>query len=71
MGNARVMLDKIAGCAIVPPEPDRIAEAVINCMRYYPRIEERAAAERFSLDSTFVRLLEIYRQVLDRARGER
>lgn len=71
VGDARVMLEKIAGCAIVPPEPERIAEAVINCMRYYPRIEGRAAAERFSLDTTVARLQEIYRQVLDRARGER
>lgn len=70
VGDARVMLETIAGCAIVPPEPARIAEAVVNCLRYYPRIDGRAVAERFSLERTVARLREIYEQVLDGWKGK-
>jgi teichuronic acid biosynthesis glycosyltransferase TuaC len=65
VGDVRVMLEKIAGCAIVSPDPDTIAGAVVDCLLRHPRVHGREAVERFSLAGTAGKLMEIYRTLLD------
>lgn len=68
VGDARVMLEGIAGCAIVPPDSERIAEALRVALRSPRRVAGRAAMEKYSLANSARALVALYRDVVERRR---
>ena len=64
VGDARVMLGGIAGCAVVPSDPARIAESLRTALRSPRRVHSRAAMEKYSLANTAGALVEVYRRVV-------
>lgn len=68
VGDARVMLEKIPGCGIVPPDPERIADALSVALSSPRRVASRAAMKQYSLENTARQLVELYGQVVARHR---
>ncbi len=65
VGDARVMLGGIAGCAVVPDDPSEIAAALRNALTSPRRVASRAAMEKFSLENTAASLKTLYRTVVE------
>jgi teichuronic acid biosynthesis glycosyltransferase TuaC len=68
VGDARVMLEGIAGCAIVPPEPERIAEVLRTVLTSPRRIAGRDAMQKYSLTNTARTLVDLYKRVIEEHR---
>jgi glycosyltransferase involved in cell wall biosynthesis len=68
VGDARVMLHGIAGCAIVPPDPERIAESLRAALASPRRVAGREAMRPYSLENTARQIVELYRGVIERHR---
>jgi glycosyltransferase involved in cell wall biosynthesis len=66
VGDARFMVEGIAGCAIVPPEAEGIARALRAALSSPRRTASRDQMRRFSLDHTAQALIELYRRVVAR-----
>jgi glycosyltransferase involved in cell wall biosynthesis len=60
VGDARVMLGGIPGCAIVPPDPGAIAAALAAALRSPRRVSAREAMQRYSLENTASQLVALY-----------
>jgi len=60
VGDARVMLGGIPGCAIVPPDPGAIAAALAAALRSPRRVSAREAMKRYSLENTASQLVALY-----------
>jgi glycosyltransferase involved in cell wall biosynthesis len=65
VGDARVMLERIPGCAIVPPEPERIAEALRTVLASPRRVASRDAMHKYSLANTANALVGLYEKVIE------
>jgi glycosyltransferase involved in cell wall biosynthesis len=65
VGDARVMLEGIAGCAIVPPDPERIAQALRVALHSPRRVAGRAAMEKYSLANSAKALVALYQKVVE------
>ena len=68
VGDARVVLDGIPACAIIEPEPVRIASALEKALSGPRRVESRSRMESYSLRAGIRALLDVYAKVL--ANGE-
>ncbi len=68
VGDARVMLEGVAGCGIVPPDPERIADALSVALSSPRRIAGREAMKKFSLENTAQALVALYRRVIEEHR---
>ncbi len=66
VGDARKMLQGIDGCAVVPPDPEKIADAVVQCLQNFSRVDSRDRMMIYSLTNTAKRLLDIYDEILER-----
>lgn len=64
VGDARVMLSGISGCAIVGPEPSAIAEALHQALESPRRVTSRQTMQRFSLENTAQQLRALYDRVV-------
>ncbi|HEX5131981.1 MAG TPA: glycosyltransferase family 4 protein [Candidatus Krumholzibacteria bacterium] len=60
VGDARVVLEGVPGCAIIEPDPARIAQALATALAGPRRVEARARMEAYSLRRGTAQLLEIY-----------
>ncbi len=69
VGDARVILQGIAGCAIVPADPAAIAEALHTALKSPRRVAGREAMRKYSLENTAAALVDLYRDVIARHRG--
>jgi len=69
VGDAREVLDGADGCEIVPPEPGGIAEALERVLSPPRRVHTRERMQRYSLESTAKRVVEVYEGVLGRQTG--
>ncbi|HXV13737.1 MAG TPA: glycosyltransferase family 4 protein, partial [Candidatus Krumholzibacteria bacterium] len=65
VGDARVMLEGVAGCAIVPPDPERIADALRVVLRSPRRVAGRGAMEQYSLANSAKALVALYQRVIE------
>ena len=68
VGDARVMLQGIAGCALVPPDPERIAESLHTALASPRRVAGREAMRPYSLENTARQIVGLYEQVVARHR---
>ncbi|MDH3198212.1 MAG: glycosyltransferase family 4 protein [Candidatus Krumholzibacteria bacterium] len=66
VGDAKIVLDGIEGCYIVEPDPARIAEALGRALAGARRVASRERMAAFSLEQTAGRLVEIYREIMER-----
>ncbi len=64
VGDARVVLDGIPGCAIIEPEPVHIASALEKVLSGPRRVESRDRMESYSLRVGIRALLDVYGRVL-------
>ena len=69
VGDARVVMDGIAGCRIVEPDPDRIAEALRGALAAPRRVQGRERMHVYSLDTVAQALIALYGRVVERHRG--
>jgi glycosyltransferase involved in cell wall biosynthesis len=65
VGDASVMLAGVAGCAIVAPDPARIADTLNTTLRSSRRVAGRDAVETYSLENTARTLVALYRKVVE------
>ena len=63
VGDARVVLERIPGCGIVPPDPERIADALSVALSSPRRVAGREAMMKYSLDNTARQIIALYRRV--------
>jgi teichuronic acid biosynthesis glycosyltransferase TuaC len=70
VGDARVVLGGVAGCAIVDPDPERIAAALRVALGAPRRVEGRGRMESYSLQRS-VRELQVIYSRLSRERRRR
>ena len=63
VGDARVMLSGIPGCAIVKPDPNIIAEALHAALNSPRRVAAREAMQRYSLENTAKQLVALYERL--------
>ena len=63
VGDARVMLSGIPGCAIVKPDPNAIAEALHAALNSPRRVASREAMQRYSLENTAKQLVALYERL--------
>ncbi len=63
VGDARVVLDSIAGCAVVPPDPARIADALRTALSSPRRVAGRDAMQKYSLANTARQIVALYQRV--------
>ena len=70
VGDARVVLEGVSGCAIVDPDPARIAAALATALAGPRRVEGRERMDAYSLQRSVRELQEIYGRVR-RDRGRR
>jgi glycosyltransferase involved in cell wall biosynthesis len=68
VGDARAMLDGIAGCAVVDADPARIAEALRTALASPRRVAGREKMRRYSLENTAQSLVALYRETTERHR---
>ncbi len=68
VGDARVMLAKVPGCAIVPPDPAQIAESLRTALASPRRVAGREAMKPYSLENTAKSLVDLYRRVVEEHR---
>jgi teichuronic acid biosynthesis glycosyltransferase TuaC len=66
VGDARVMLEGIAGCAVVEADPSRIAEALRTALASPRRVAGRGQMQRYSLQNTAQSLVSLYRSTMER-----
>ena len=66
VGDARVMLEGIAGCAVVEADPSRIAEALRTALASPRRVAGRDRMQRYSLQNTAQSLVSLYRGTMER-----
>jgi glycosyltransferase involved in cell wall biosynthesis len=63
VGDAPERLSGVAGCHVSPPEPDALADALIQALAHGRSREARAAVEPLSLERVAKRVLGVYREV--------
>jgi glycosyltransferase involved in cell wall biosynthesis len=68
VGDARVMLENITGCGIVPPDPERIAEMLHAALSSPRRVVSRDAMTKYSLENTAQTLVALYQRVVQEHR---
>lgn len=68
VGDARVMLNGIAGCSVVAGDPSRIAEALRTALASPRRVAGREKMQRYSLQNSAQTLVGLYRTTLERHR---
>jgi glycosyltransferase involved in cell wall biosynthesis len=66
VGDARVMLNGIAGCAVVEADPSRIAAALQTALASPRRIAGRDKVLRYSVQTTAQSLIALYRDTMGR-----
>lgn len=69
IGDARGVLDGVDRCEIIAPDPGEIARALERVLSPPGRVEARARMQRYSLESTSARVVEVYEDVLARRAG--
>ncbi len=65
VGDARVMLGNTPGCAIVPSDPDAIAQALVTALQSSRRVPSREAMQKYSLENTAQQLVALYQRVVE------
>jgi glycosyltransferase involved in cell wall biosynthesis len=71
VGDARVVMDGIAGCRIVPPDPATIAEALRGALAAPRRVQSRERMRVYSLEAVAAALLTLYGRVIEKHRRGR
>ena len=71
VGDARVVIDGIAGCRIVPPDPATIAEALRGALAAPRRVQSRERMRVYSLETVAAALLTLYGRVIETHRRGR
>jgi glycosyltransferase involved in cell wall biosynthesis len=71
IGDARVVMEGIAGCRIVEADPAKIAEALHGVLATPPRVQARERMRVYSLENTAHALITLYRRVVARHGGGR
>jgi len=71
VGDARVVMQDIAGCRIVDAEPAKIAEALRGALAAPRRVQARDRMRVYSLDTVAQALIALYGRVIERHRGGR
>jgi len=69
VGDARVVLDGIAGCHVVPADPVAIAGALRGVLAAPRRVNGRERMQSYSLLRVARELLELYARVIERKRS--
>jgi glycosyltransferase involved in cell wall biosynthesis len=69
VGDARTVMDGIAGCRIVEPDPARIAEALRSVLAEPRRVQSRERMRAYSLETVAAALTTLYERVVERHRG--
>lgn len=64
VGDARVMLEGIAGCGIVEADPAKIADALRTALAPPRRVAGRERMQRYSLQNTAQSLVALYRRTV-------
>jgi glycosyltransferase involved in cell wall biosynthesis len=65
VGDASVMLEGIAGCAVVAADASRIAEALHTALGAPRRVDARERMRRYSLEHTVQELVKLYRRAIE------
>jgi glycosyltransferase involved in cell wall biosynthesis len=71
VGDARVVMQDIAGCRIVEADPDRIAEALRIALSGPRRVQSRDRMRIYALEFVAQSLLALYERVIERHAGGR
>lgn len=69
VGDARVVLDGIPGCAIVPPDPEQIAAALRATLSGPRRVDARGRMDAYSLQRDVRELRRIYESLAQSRNG--
>jgi glycosyltransferase involved in cell wall biosynthesis len=59
-GDIPELLDGVEGCAVCPPDPSELAQAICRSVSGDARSDGRARTERLGLDQIAARVLELY-----------
>lgn len=71
VGDARVVMQDIAGCRIVEPDADRIAETLRTALAAPRRVNARERMRAYSLETVAQALIALYGRVIEMHRGGR
>jgi glycosyltransferase involved in cell wall biosynthesis len=71
VGDARVVMEGIAGCRIVEGDPARIAEALHGALAAPRRVQAREQMRPYSLDTVAAALISLYERVIANHQGRR
>ena len=69
VGDARVVMQDIAGCRIVDADPVKIAEALRGALAAPRRVQSRERMRAYSLDTVAQALIALYGRVIERHQG--
>ena len=69
IGDAREVLEGLERCEIIPADPAAIAGALERVLAMPGRVDTRGHMQRYSLDATAAKVIEVYEGVLARRAG--
>ena len=71
VGDARVVMNDIAGCRIVDPDAETIAEALRDTLSAPRRVQSRQRMHAYALETVAQALIALYQRVIERKREGR